>query len=532
MLTWRQQWHRHGNTALKWLSYPGGNRSAGRTELPAATRCPAPSYQPRRSHETPLYALVLDHHEKFESCYEERYASRYGALRAEVVDAFRGFLDCGVLAHGFLRVRCRGCGYEMQVPWSCKRATICPGCGQRRSLEFGQYVDEAVLEAVPYRHVVVTMPKLLRPAFLRDRSLLGDLVTCVWRTLCQGLSTALGQAAAKPGAIIGAATAGDMVNRHVHVHCIVSCGAWLAHPQGGELFLPWPLRLTPANLEELFRRKLLSMLLRRERVSETTVERLLAWNPSGFSCWLGTPIEPEQRESRQRLARYIVRPVVSLERLNYDPARCQVEYRSDARGQRRTMSALDFLVELSAHVPNRGRHSVHYLGRCSSRSRGERRKALAEFEGLPPQRLGPEPVELPPGTGGCAIPLPPTLSRKAFRIAWAALLKKVYNIDLRCPRCGTNMKIVAAITDLFVAQRILKHLGLFQRPRAPNRHECASDPPWQLRFHWQVAACDRRAWYTPLLAPDAIPDQSEAADQDRDPHLDDWPVADPPFPDD
>ncbi len=54
----------------------------------------------------------------------------------------------------------------------------------------------------------------------------------------------------------------------------------------------------------------------------------------------------------------------------------------------------------------------------------------------------------------------------ARRIAWADLLKRVFEVDaLRCPACGGRMRLIAAITDPSVARRILECLAL--PPRAP-----------------------------------------------------------------
>ena len=69
------------------------------------------------------------------------------------------------------------------------------------------------------------------------------------------------------------------------------------------------------------------------------------------------------------------------------------------------------------------------------------------------------------------------------RIAWADLLKRVFEVDaLRCPACGGRMRLLAAITDLSVARRILECLAL--PPRAPplapaseDRLETAIGPP-------------------------------------------------------
>jgi len=65
---------------------------------------------------------------------------------------------------------------------------------------------------------------------------------------------------------------------------------------------------------------------------------------------------------------------------------------------------------------------------------------------------------------GCAHSLP-------ARISWARLLTRVFQIDLEhCPNCGGQLKIIAAILEHPVIEKILTHLGLQARapPRAPS----------------------------------------------------------------
>ena len=60
------------------------------------------------------------------------------------------------------------------------------------------------------------------------------------------------------------------------------------------------------------------------------------------------------------------------------------------------------------------------------------------------------------------------------RISWARLLKRVFEIDLEhCPNCGGQLKIIAAILEASVIERILTHLGLQARapPRVPARED-------------------------------------------------------------
>ena len=43
-----------------------------------------------------------------------------------VKDEFDAFLECGIVAHGFLRLRCGNCGHDKLVAFSCKRRGFCP----------------------------------------------------------------------------------------------------------------------------------------------------------------------------------------------------------------------------------------------------------------------------------------------------------------------------------------------------------------------------------------------------------------------
>ena len=55
-----------------------------------------------------------------------------------------------------------------------------------------------------------------------------------------------------------------------------------------------------------------------------------------------------------------------------------------------------------------------------------------------------------------------------MRLSWARLLKRVFELDLEhCPNCGGELKIIAAILEQPVIEKILTHLGL--QARAPPR---------------------------------------------------------------
>ena len=61
---------------------------------------------------------------------------------------------------------------------------------------------------------------------------------------------------------------------------------------------------------------------------------------------------------------------------------------------------------------------------------------------------------------------------RPVRLRWAKLLKRVFDLDLEhCPNCGGELKVIAAILEAPVIEKILPHLGLQARapPRAPAR---------------------------------------------------------------
>ncbi len=78
---------------------------------------------------TPLYKIVAEHIETFLAVARETHER---ALPQYVERELREYLKCGILAHGFLRARCRSCGKDLLVALSCKKRGVCPSCNARR----------------------------------------------------------------------------------------------------------------------------------------------------------------------------------------------------------------------------------------------------------------------------------------------------------------------------------------------------------------------------------------------------------------
>jgi len=94
--------------------------------------------------------------------WDDRYQIRFGFWRPYVMDVIRRYLDCGDLHFGFARVKCKDCGHEYLLAFSCKRRHFCPSCHQKRVVEFGEWLCTEMLKYVLHRQWVFSIPKRLR----------------------------------------------------------------------------------------------------------------------------------------------------------------------------------------------------------------------------------------------------------------------------------------------------------------------------------------------------------------------------------
>ena len=151
-------------------------------------------------------ALVVDasmHYafEEFTFVHEERFEREDGPLRPVVREVVTQFLDCGMPENGFARARCPRCHLEFFVPFSCQTRNFCPSCQQKRALLFAEKLKQEILAPVPHRHVVFTIPVVLRRLFLRERRLLGILTRCAYETVRRCFGVLLGEEDGRPGMV-------------------------------------------------------------------------------------------------------------------------------------------------------------------------------------------------------------------------------------------------------------------------------------------------------------------------------------------
>jgi hypothetical protein len=142
-----------------------------------------------------------------------------------------------VLAHGFARARCQGCGHTILVGFSCKCRGFCPSCTSRRSHDSAAHLTDRVFDDVPIRQWVLTFPRRIRYHLARHP----DLVTAVLKILHRALNRHYLRAAedfnlpkGKTGAVTFIQRFGSALNLNVHFHVMMPDGIF-ADPEGEEI---------------------------------------------------------------------------------------------------------------------------------------------------------------------------------------------------------------------------------------------------------------------------------------------------------
>jgi Putative transposase/Transposase zinc-binding domain len=379
----------------------------------------APAYTPRRPAETILYALVREHLESFLTHAREHYD---GGLPRYVERELRAFLKCGQFSEGFTRAHCEACGHDLLVAFSCHGRSICPSCCGRRMANGAAHLVDRVLPDVPVRQYVLSLPYELR----RLAAFKADVLTALARIFVEATfanyrsrATRDGIDGAECGSVLCVQRFGSL-NLNVHFHVLVLDGVFSRNPLGRVLFHPAPAPTVAdlGGIVERTRRRADALLRRRgyldERPPEDRSNELRAQSAldacaavamgrgqvatlqrpgaadaadedhaqppdktaavveqQGFNLHAGVRIQAGDDLGRERLARYALRPPLSLERLRKLPdgrIGYRLKYVSRGRGKHRVMTGLEFMARLAAIIAPPRYPLVRYAGVLGPRS--------------------------------------------------------------------------------------------------------------------------------------------------------------------
>ena len=186
-------------------------------------------YLRRNPGEGVLYSVLAAHLETFLGRADGDGSAP--GLPRYVVRELRSYLTCGVLAHGFARFRCFGCGSDDLVAFSCKGRGFCPSCGGRRMAESAAHLTDHVLPWTPVRQWVLSFPWAVRYLLARRPALCGAVRRVFLRAVFGSYRDRAASAGApdgRTGAVNRIQRFGSALNLNVHFHALVLDGVYTA----------------------------------------------------------------------------------------------------------------------------------------------------------------------------------------------------------------------------------------------------------------------------------------------------------------
>ena len=354
---------------------------------------------------------------------------------------------CRTAALGGHRDQCSRCGYQTAVSYNSCRNRHCPKC-QTNARNKWLAARQRELLAVPYVHVVFTLPHELAPLALYNKKILYTL-------LFRASAATLLEIAADPkhlGAEIGFLsvlhTWGQNLLLHPHVHCVIPAGGlspnherWV-HPR-------YPFFLPVKVLSRVFRGKFVAGLKQAFQKGDLCLPGALQplKRREAFRAFLRTLFRQDwvvyakppfggPEHVLHYLARYTHRVAISNHRLvALHDGKVTFRWKDYAHGSKSrlmTLSVEEFLRRFLLHVLPRGFVRIRFFGLLANR----RRKTV-----LPLCR-----TLLEGGSSLHTAPPPPLQNDKSS--------------GSTCPLCGGPMIVIERLAAGQISAELARHVAI------------------------------------------------------------------------
>ncbi len=304
-----------------------------------------------------------------------------------------------------------------------------------------------------------------------------------WACVQKVYTDLLGREDLKPGMVSCIQSFGRLSHWNPHLHALITEGAYTDEGT----FIPLPEKLDPQPFLECWESKIFDLLWAEELITQEVIDQMRSWRHFGFSADCSVRIEAGDTKGIERLAQYMARCPFSLKRIVSVNDQGKVVYRAEKSAVHRHSTSLmvfdyplfgdaklspgvlrnfevfdplDFIAELTQHIPDGGMQLVRYMGWYSNKSRGLRAKK-AQAQRIRSESVQDESLKVDEDDESMRQGL------KASRMRWAALIRRVYEVDpLKCRKCGAQMKIISFMErkdQPQVVEKILKHCGLWNQ---------------------------------------------------------------------
>ena len=183
------------------------------------------------------------------------------------------------------------------------------------------------------------------------------------------------------------------------------------------------------------------------------------------------------KKAWKNLSQYVVRTPISLKKVFYEPFHSKVlfktKYSDYFKENVKMFDAEEFITDLALHIPPKNVQYIRRYGLYASLTRGIW-TLMPEVIARAPEGWKNEHLDNVNIEATCEKEYHDiSLSEKERHSAWARLLAKVYEVHpFTCPKCKSEMGIIAVIMDPGEIRKILQHLAKTGRVPPGLNHAC------------------------------------------------------------
>jgi Putative transposase/Transposase zinc-binding domain len=453
-----------------------------------------------------LYRALQENFETFRVISQKDSGS--GCLPRHVYEEVEAYLRCGILAHGFTRLRCESCKAERLIAFSCKKRGFCPSCAGKRMNEVANHLVQSVIPPVCVRQWVISFPFSVRYALAYHPNLVSGVLSLFIRIISNWIvkrARARG-IIGKTGAVTFVQRFGGAINLNVHLHSLFLDGVY--YQDRGKLKFFRVLAPTDNDVAVLVQRirdRVVRYLTKKGYGVDDFSENEFTFDQSvmaelagasiqnrialgeregqkvrkigqntfapdvfhignrcavcdGFSLHANVKTEARDRDKLEKLCRYTARPPIALERLSETPDG-KILYRLKTQYSDGTTHVLfdpmELVEKVVALIPPPRANLLRYHGVFAPNSKDRAR--IVPTDSAAPQEK----------------------KERSLNRSWSELLKRSFAIDvLTCSSCGGKMRLVSHIEEPTIVSQILGHVGL--STEAPRKHPPRAPPQTEM----------------------------------------------------
>ena len=309
-----------------------------------------------------------------------QYSSRFNTWQLRTLDAIK---RCRTASLGSHVDGCTSCGH-LSISYNSCRNRHCPKCQGREREKWIQARQEDLL-AVPYFHVVFTLPDTLNRLCLYKPKLLYDLLFKTSWSVINSFGHDYKWLGAQTGIISILHTWGQTLTLHPHLHCIVPGGGLTKQGNWKQAKSDGKYLFNVKAMSKAYRGRFIAAL-KEQLPGEMTKELVNTLYKHKWVVYAKQPFTGPQSVV-EYLGRYTHKIAISNHRIqNIEAGKVSFTYKDYKQGsvnKEMALEAMEFIRRFSLHVLPKGFVRIRHYGICSNSAKDK--SALVIKRQLPAQ---------------------------------------------------------------------------------------------------------------------------------------------------